>query len=110
RMKVVIMGPGAIGSTFAWQLSRAGHDVTVVARGARLAWLKETQAIVRGDGERAEVSVARAMDTGTEWDLVLVTVHAPQVPALLPTLQASAARRVMFMFNTFDSLLPLREA
>lgn len=109
-MKIAILGPGAIGSTFAWHLSRAGHDVTVVARGARLRWLEEERAIVRGDGERAGVTVASSLDAATPWDLVLVTVLSPQVAAVLPALRASAARRVMFMFNTFEPLEPLREA
>ncbi|WP_437548032.1 2-dehydropantoate 2-reductase N-terminal domain-containing protein [Sorangium sp. So ce367] len=37
-MRIAIIGPGAIGSTFAHALARAGHDVTVIARGQRLAW------------------------------------------------------------------------
>ena len=109
-MQIAILGPGAIGSTFAWYLARAGHDVTVVARGARLAWLEKEQAIVRGDGERAAVTVAAALDPTIVWDLVLVTVLAPQAAAVLPTLRASAARCVMFMFNTFEPLEPLRSA
>ena len=109
-MQIAILGPGAIGSTFAWYLARAGHDVTVVARGARLAWLEKERAIVRGDGERTAVTVAAALDPTIAWDLVLVTVLAPQVAALLPTLRASAARCVMFMFNTFEPLDALREA
>ncbi|MCY1008568.1 hypothetical protein OV079_24005 [Nannocystis pusilla] len=40
RMKIAILGRGGIGSTFAFQLARAGHDVTVIARGARLAYLE----------------------------------------------------------------------
>lgn len=109
-MRIAILGPGAIGSTFAWYLARAGHDVTVVARGERLGWLEKERAIVRGDGERAAVTVASALDTTVVWDLVLVTVLAPQVAAVLPTLRASAARWVMFMFNTFEPLDPLRDA
>jgi len=31
-MQIAIIGPGGIGSTFAFRLSRAGHDVTVIAR------------------------------------------------------------------------------
>ncbi|MFO0610845.1 MAG: 2-dehydropantoate 2-reductase N-terminal domain-containing protein [Polyangiales bacterium] len=109
-MNIAIVGPGAIGSTFAFILSRAGHEVTVVARGARLAALERERAIVRGDGERAAVAVAAALDPSAAYDLVLVTVLAPQVGAVLPALRASAARKVMFMFNTFEPLEPLVDA
>lgn len=109
-MRIAVYGPGAIGSTFAWHLARAGHDVTVVARGTRLAWLEREGAIVRGDGVRAEVNVAATLDETVRWDLVLVTVLATQVGAILPALRASAAKQVMFMFNTFESLAPLRDA
>ncbi len=109
-MRIAILGPGAIGSTFAFYLSKVGHDVTVVARSARLEFLQREQAIVLQNGERAKVSVAAALDEKTEWDLVLVTVLATQVGAVLPVLKASAAKRVMFMFNTFESIDPLRDA
>ncbi len=61
RMKIAVLGPGGIGSTFAFQLARAGHDVTVVARGARLAHLKREQAIVLKSGELAAVRVLGAL-------------------------------------------------
>jgi 2-dehydropantoate 2-reductase len=109
-MRIAILGPGAIGSTFAFQLARAGHDVTVIARGARLEFLQREQAIVLQNGERAKVSVAPSLDEKGEWDLVLVTVLATQVAPVLPSLKASAAKRVMFMFNTFESIDPLRDA
>lgn len=109
-MKIAIVGPGAIGSTFAFQLSRAGHDVTVVARGKRLEQLQHERAIVRSSGERADVQVAAGLDQSIAFALVLVTVLAPQVGAILPSLRASAARKIMFMFNTFESIEPLREA
>lgn len=109
-MKIAIIGPGSIGSTFAFQLARAGHEVTVVARGKRLAQLQQDQAIENVAGTRAAVRVSAALDTTTAWDLVLVTVLASQVDVLLPTLAASAAKTVMFMFNTFESLDRLRAA
>jgi len=109
-MKIAVFGPGAIGSTFAFQLSRAGHDVTVVGRGARLAQLVRERAIVKASGERAEVEVAATLAPAVAFDLVLVTVLASQVDAVLPALRASAARKVMFMFNTFQSIEPLRDA
>jgi 2-dehydropantoate 2-reductase len=109
-MQIAIIGPGGIGSTFAFQLSEAGHDVTVIARGTRLDQLRHAGAIVTVEGERAAVHVIGDFDTTTEWDLVLVTVLASQVDTLLPALSASAAKSVMFMFNTFQSLERLRDA
>ncbi|MEY4512168.1 MAG: hypothetical protein RLZZ450_4290 [Pseudomonadota bacterium] len=109
-MRIALIGPGAIGSTFAYQLAKAGHDVTVVARGARLRWLEQERAIVRHDSQRAPVTVSAELDSKVAWDLLIVTVLATQVEPLLPVLRASAARRVVFMFNTFESLAPLREA
>src|SRR5262245_4085613 len=109
-MNIAIVGPGAIGSSFALYLSRAGHDVTVVARGKRLEQLQRDQAIVPSAGERAKVTVSSALDTAVPYDLLLVTVLAPQVDAALPAISKSAARKVMFMFNTFESLARLREA
>jgi 2-dehydropantoate 2-reductase len=109
-MQIAIIGPGGIGSTFAFQLSRAGHDVTVVARGGRLVRLRRDGAIVTTDGQRAPVRVAGELDAATEWDLVLVTVLVSQVDVLLPMLGGSNAKAVMFMFNTFGSLDRLRDA
>jgi 2-dehydropantoate 2-reductase len=102
-MRIAIVGPGGIGSTFAFQLSTAGHNVTAIARGTRLEQLREAGAIVTVEGERAAVGVSGELDASTHWDLVLVTV-------LLPTLGASATKSVMFMFNTFQSLDRLRDA
>jgi 2-dehydropantoate 2-reductase len=109
-VQIAIVGPGGIGSTFAFQLSEAGHDVTVIARGTRLEQLRHAGAIVTVEGERAAVDVSAELDTTTHWDLVLVTVLASQVDVLLPALSASAAKSVMFMFNTFQSLDWLRDA
>ncbi|WP_437518150.1 ketopantoate reductase family protein [Sorangium sp. So ce1099] len=39
-----------------------------------------------------------------------MTVLAPQVESVLPTLRQSAAKHIMFMFNTFEPLDPLRDA
>ena len=109
-MQIAILGTGAIGSSFAYQLARAGHAVTVIARGARLEQLQRDEAIVLVSGDRAAVKVSAALDASVPYDLVLVTVLAPQVESVLPALRASAAATVMFMFNTFESLDPLRDA
>jgi 2-dehydropantoate 2-reductase len=109
-MQIAIVGTGAIGSTFAVQLSNAGHAVTAIARGARLEQLQRDRGVITRDGKHTAVGVSSALDTTTPWDLVLVTVRAPQVDSVLPAVQASAAKTVMFMFNTFEPLDGLRDA
>lgn len=109
--RVAIVGPGRIGSAFAYRLARAGDAVTVVARGARLETLRRDAAIVAVDGTRAPVTVMDRLDTATPYDLLLVTVMAHQVDeTLLAALVPSHASTVLFMFNTFEDLAPFRSA
>ena len=104
-LRIAIVGVGNIGSTFAFQLARiGGHDVTVVARPSskRLEQLRRDGAIVDVKGERASVHVTDSLDEQTPFDLIIVTLLAHQVDAVLPALRRSAAGCVQFMFNTFD--------
>ena len=105
RLRIAVVGAGGIGSTFALQLaSGGGHDVTAVARpdSPRLKQLLRDGAIVKTTGERAAVTVADTLNETIAYDLVLVTLLAHQVPAVLPALQRSAARWIQFMFNNFE--------
>ena len=105
HLRIAVVGVGGVGSTFALQLARTGHhEVTVVARpgSARLAQLGRDNAIVAVDGARAEVQVAATLDEDTPYDLVVVTLLAHQVDAVLPVLRRSRAQCILFMFNNFD--------
>ena len=55
-LSIAVIDAGKIGSTFAYQLARAGHDVTVIARpdSLRLQQLQRDQGIILKTGERAE--------------------------------------------------------
>ena len=104
-LRIAVIGAGSIGSAYAFQLSRVGgHDVTAVARPAslRLEQLMRDAAIVNTEGERAEVQVTDNFDEALPYDLVLVTLLAHQVQAVLPALQRSAAKALLFMFNNFE--------
>ncbi len=104
-LRIAVLGVGSIGSTFAFQLARTGrHDVTAIARpgSVRFEQLQREGGIVNIKGERAEVHVADKLDEQIPYDLVIVTLLAHQVDAVLPQLQRSAARSVLFMFNNFD--------
>jgi 2-dehydropantoate 2-reductase len=110
RHRIAIIGAGAVGSAFGFQLARAGHEVTMIARGKRLEQLIRDRAIVTTSAESAPVQVREALDPSVAFDLVLVTVLASQVDDLLPVLASSAAQTVMFMFNYFAPLGRLRSA
>jgi len=103
-LSIAVIGAGKIGSTFAYQLARAGHDVTVIARPAslRLQQLRRDQGIILKTGERAEVCVADKLDEEAAYNLVVVTTPAHQVDAVLPALHRSKAQWVQFMFLTFE--------
>ncbi len=110
-LRIAVIGLGGIGSTFAFQLARNTHDVTAVARpgSARLEQLRRDGGVINIKDERAELLVIDKLDEGIAYDLVLVTLPAHQVAAVLPPLQRSAAKWIQFMFNTFDPEV-LREA
>ena len=104
-LRIAVVGVGAIGSTFAFQLARTGgHDVTAVARpnSPRLAQLQRDHGIIDTKGNHAYLRVSDRLDEQIPYDLVIVTLLAHQVDAVLPVLQKGTAKCVQFMFNIFD--------
>ena len=111
-LRIAVIGVGGIGSTFAFQLTRkGGHAVTAIARpeSARFEQLKREGGVINVQNERAELSVADRLDEEISYDLVLVTMPAYQAEAVIPSLQRSAAKWILFLFNTFEPEL-LRDA
>jgi 2-dehydropantoate 2-reductase len=102
-MKIILIGAGRIGSTVAFHLAKAGHEITVVARGTRFETLSRDGAIITTAGQCAPVKVASALDPATPYDLAIVTVPEHQIAPVLPQISASRAKTILFMFNTFQS-------
>ncbi|CAM3736727.1 2-dehydropantoate 2-reductase [Polynucleobacter antarcticus] len=92
-MKIcVIGGGGAIGGYLAVMLARAGNDVTVVARGATLAAIKERGlALIMNDQPEPLVAQVKAVekiaDAGIS-DVVILAVKAHQVDPIIHDLAA----------------------
>jgi 2-dehydropantoate 2-reductase len=104
-LRIAVLGVGGIGSTYAFHLARDGrHEVTAIARpgSPRLAQLERDGGIVDEGGGRALVPVLETLDEETPYDLVIVTLLAHQVEAVVPALQRSAAKSIQFMFNNFE--------
>jgi len=104
HMSIAVIGVGRIGSTFAYQLAGAKHEVILVARpgSERFEQLKRDGGISLQSGERAKMRVTDSLDEQEAYDLVIVTTLAHQIDALLPTLRRSKARCIHFMFVNFN--------
>src|SRR5689334_18430879 len=70
-MRIVIMGTGAVGGYFGALLSRAGHDVSFIARGAHLNAIRDQG--LRLEGPRGDFTV-RASATDNPGDIEAVDV------------------------------------
>lgn len=83
-MKVCIYGAGAIGGWIGVKLAQAGHDVSVVARGATLAALEQNGLRLVENGATHTVNVRASenpADLGVQ-DLVVIAVKAPAMPSV----------------------------
>ena len=76
-LKIGILGPGKIESTFAFQLARAGqHHVTVIARpgSERLQQLQRDGGVIDLNGERADMVAVDTLDEEVPYDLLIITL------------------------------------
>jgi 2-dehydropantoate 2-reductase len=83
-MKICIYGAGAIGGWMGVRLALAGHDVSVIARGATLSALRENglQLIEDGKTTTAPVMAAGSSTELGPQDIVIVAVKAPAMAAV----------------------------
>ncbi len=83
-MKICIYGAGAVGGLMAGWLARAGHDVSVVARGAQLTAIREKGVRIRSEGRETAVPLhagSNPADLGAQ-DCVIVSVKSQSLPGV----------------------------
>jgi len=103
-MKVLVYGAGPLGSLFAARLHEGGHEVSLLARGPRLADLQE-HGVVLVDFHTSQETVARPriverLDPEDAYDLVLVIMRKNRALEILPTLAANRyTPNVLFLMN-----------
>jgi 2-dehydropantoate 2-reductase len=86
-MKFLIVGAGALGTIYAAHLARAGHDVTLMARGERAAHLAANGMRVSGEASfTARCRVLIQPDTITDTDVVVIAVKTYDTAAALQPL------------------------
>ncbi len=85
--RICVAGSGAVGGTLAVRLAAAGHDVSVLARGAQLEAIRASGLrLEHRDGTiRADLRASQHADFGVQ-DVVFVSVKAHSLAGLLPTI------------------------
>ena len=102
--KILVYGAGPLGSLFAARLQQGGNNVSILARGRRLAELRE-HGIVLVDVQTKEetvtrVSVVEALAPDDAYDLVLVIMRKNHALQVLPVLAANRCTpNVLFLMN-----------
>jgi ketopantoate reductase len=103
-MKILLYGAGPLGSLLASRLHEAGHKVSLLARGQRLADLRE-HGIVLVDTQSGRETVSRPniverLDSEDAYDLVLVVMRKNRALEILPVLAANRhTPSVLFLMN-----------
>ncbi len=83
-MKFVILGAGALGSILAAHLTRAGHDVTLIARGARAQYLADNGITLTGvESFIAKCNVATDAAAVGAVDYLVLAVKTYDTPGAL---------------------------
>jgi 2-dehydropantoate 2-reductase len=83
-MKICIYGAGSIGGVIGGVLAQAGHDVSLIARGAHLQALRENGCTVETGGQTFTVETPcsdNPADFGPQ-DYVVVAVKGPAMPSI----------------------------
>ncbi len=103
--RILVIGAGVNGSVIAERLFERSVDVTVLARGKRLAEIQSNGIVIENPFSRkrrvAKVRVIGELAPGDIYDYVLVVVRRNQVGGLLPTLAANTSPNV-FMSNNLN--------
>jgi 2-dehydropantoate 2-reductase len=106
-MKIAILGAGGVGGYYGGVLARAGHQVSMLARGAHLEALRERGLEVRTPEETFTVAVGAADDPRGlgENDLAIVAVKTYSLGEIAPAARivAEAGAIVLPLLNGVDA-------
>lgn len=107
-MKLLVYGAGVTGTQFAAHLHEAGHEVSLVARGERLAALRRygVRLAEEDSPEVRQVPVPVVEHPAGAYDLIAVFVRTHQIDTVLKSL-ADVGGDVLFLLNWAAGAEPL---
>jgi 2-dehydropantoate 2-reductase len=103
-MKILIYGAGVMGTLYAARLQDSGQDVSLVARGQRLADLRQhglvLENMIGGRQTVSRVRITERVNDEDSYDLAIVLMRKNQVATVLPILaNCRKIPTILFMHN-----------
>src|SRR3972149_1600909 len=99
-MKILVYGAGVLGSVYAAHLQRAGHAVTLLARGQRYIDLQENglalEDEITGRITISDINLINHLEPEDPYDWIMVVMRKNQVAEILPVLAANKTPNVLF--------------
>lgn len=104
-MKILFYGAGPLGSLYGARLQESGQKVSVLARGQRLADIREHGIVLEdaatGQRTTTRVSLVEELEPTDAYDLVIVLMRRNKIPAILPVLAENRnTPDILFMCNS----------
>ena len=93
-MRFVMIGVGGVGGCFGGELARAGHDVTMFARGAHLDAIRQKGLTIRAPDDEfvVRVNATDNVDEIGDAEVAIVTVKSYSLHDVMPVTRAVAER------------------
>jgi 2-dehydropantoate 2-reductase len=114
-MKILVYGAGNIGSLYAAVLKESGQDVCILARGKRVADIRDfgirLESTVSAKRTTTLVNAVERLNADDHYDLVLVILPKNRISQALPILAASRQTpSIMFFCNNAAGAQEMTEA
>ena len=102
-MRILVFGAGPLGSLLAARLKQGGQDVTLLARGERLAQLRRYGVVLKSwtskEEETFQIPLLEKLDPKDKFDLILVVMRKNKALEALPILAANNSPNILFLMN-----------
>jgi 2-dehydropantoate 2-reductase len=119
-MKVLVIGAGVIGVTYAWQLSKSGNNVSLLVRKEKKELIKNKGLIIncidlRGKRKMETKEVYRPeivceINEGEGYELIIVPVNSNQIKTILPALsEYKGSADILFFHNKWSDNKEIEE-
>lgn len=108
-MKILIYGAGIVGSTYGWQLSKAGHEITVLVRPEKKQTIEEKGIRIHCTDFRErekkieevifKPDVIDSLSSDNNFEYIIVTTNNLHLEEILPVLAKSAGKAHILFFQ-----------